>query len=184
MKGLKVTGTFNSDGLFVWPKEFKRLDGILGPLVPQLDRCWWYLGHGGVSLEANSSDTAEYEQAMRELGQYMDEESHDFVLGRPGFFGRYGGGLSGDWHIYLAADSTEPPIAVFSEITRLQREQRESNRAWWDERARPPDLAGDLCLLARGVDSAYWEIFFRDDEMFDRAWRHVSGKPHLRVDVA
>jgi hypothetical protein len=139
-----------------------RLDVCLQPLAPTLDECWWWIGGAGASPRLgvgvlSSADEAEaYDRWRQEYSRFV--ESHPVgLIGRPGFFSRFGGDIDGDWKVYCASDAIEVPLASFAAI-----QSYETN--WFGDFPKAP---ADVVLIARNIDDAYWDFFFREDWMHD-----------------
>ena len=137
-----------------------RLEVLLSPIAPALDGCWWWIGGAGASPPAEvfaTSDPQAYRRWGEEYAKFV--EYHDIIgdVGRPGYFGRYAGALRRDWDVYCASDAAEPPLDSF----RIVQEQRPD---WFDAFH---DVPTEIALIARVIDSGYWDLFFRDDWMFE-----------------
>jgi hypothetical protein len=174
-----------------------RLDVVLASASTMLDQCWWYLGGHGMRfpwirdvnllppepkpkkkgpgrysdpLQPSRVDPvdfarymAEYEAATAEFEDWLQDG-----VGRPGFFSRYATGIDADWATYYASDASELPAEAFSEaLARF-------NRVWFDYP--PSDLPKQICLITRGVDAAYLDVFFRDEPIYRTVWDDLQRK--------
>jgi hypothetical protein len=171
------------------------LHRVLEPLAYHLDYCWWYLGGAGMSFPAIrppkrvevpkstklSEGVAEFDPA--DWQRYLDESNAasreyanwltdlDFAsyrVGKPGFFRRYASGMDGNWAMYCASDAGELPLPSFDVFaSRFE--------GHWFVQA-PDDLPPDICLITRDIDSAYLDVFFRDEWMHKSVWSFCEAK--------
>jgi hypothetical protein len=171
------------------------LDQVLAPVATSLDHCWWFLGGAGMSFPSvrppariappprtaktfddlkAQYDPADWERYSREMQAENDEynnsldTSTDDRIGRPGFFSRYARGMDSNWAMYFASDAPELP--AYS----LKSAARRFERFWFDPP--PDDLPSDICLITRDIDSAYLDLFFRDEWMFRTVWGYLEAK--------
>jgi hypothetical protein len=148
---------------------------VLTPAIPQLDTCWWYLGGAGASLGPTVSGKRpltekrfatmheEYQRAADEYALWVDTDLAKYGIGIPGFFSRYGSAIQSNWVRYFASDAAEAPVTSFDQVEALR-------IGWFDP---PPPLPNDICLYVRDIDSAYWDLFFRDEWMHDAVFEYL-----------
>ena len=163
------------------------LDLLLKPVAQYLDACWWYIGDpGNVGHSPPLPWPADRHPTDAEMAQWLaaseaaGEELFRFVerdrpVALPGFFSRYGGALGTDWTSYWACDPIDEPAAALGAVAALRID-------WF---AAPPVLPPEICLYCRNIDSAYWDVFFRDDWMLHAVrWplgaRAREYQPHTR----
>jgi hypothetical protein len=138
------------------------LADVLSPLTRYFDDHWWYFGGNGVNL----FDADDYRAASEELSLYVDDE-HGYRAGRPGFFSRYGRRVDFNWATHFASDLRWPFDAFAAAAA-------EWERRWFD---RPEVLPDGICLLARDIDGAYHDFFFRDEWAFETVWAIAQHRP-------
>jgi hypothetical protein len=171
------------------------LDQVLAPIAKSLDQCWWFLGGAGMSFPSirpptriapppktaktfddlrAQYDRADWERYSREMQAANEEYSNwldtstDDRIGKPGFFARYAAGMDGTWAMYYASDADQLPMHSFrSAVQRF-------DGVWFDPP--PEDLPSDICLVTRDIDSAYLDLFFRDEWMFRTVWGYLEQK--------
>jgi hypothetical protein len=130
-----------------------------------LDSCWWYVGGNGFSMtEAflrrmaprnwTGERTREYWERL--LTEYVDDETIDGRVGRPGFFSRLGDAVDFSWTTLFAIEGAELPASTIGEVMKVE-------RAWFDPLE---NLPPDVVVVARDIDSAYQDFGFREDWMF------------------
>ena len=107
---------------------------------------------------------------MEGLRHYLEDDGQ---VGRPGFFSRGAAALSGDWRWYVAADVDAKPAELFSSLI----------GAVPDLLAPPAEQPPEVCLVAYGVDWAYWDIYLREQWMLDLVREHLKDRPHLIVEA-
>ena len=109
-------------------------------------------------------------RAAEELWERWVDDSHGFRVGQRGFFSRYANTLDFFWTTHFASDAPECPHAVFAHadhaLSRLDR---------------PAALPPPIFLMARDVDHAYAELYFREDWAFQTVWPFLLGKPQWRA---
>jgi hypothetical protein len=176
---------------------------VLVPVAHYLDHCWWYLGGTGMSfpgirlprtigdvesertdvsrdarqrspaLEAPRFDPGDLQRyreetraASAEYANWVDA-SRGYRVGKPGFFSRYAAGMDGGWQTYYVSDSAEQwPVSFGCMAKRF-------DTVWFEA---PVDVPPDVCLVTRDVDSAYLDLFFRDEWMFSTVWGYAETK--------
>jgi hypothetical protein len=183
------------------------LNRVLEPVAYYLDNCWWYLGGAGMSFPSIAPparvevpkgtkmpegiaqfDPVDWQRyldesnvASREYAKWLiDPDLAEYRVGKPGFFERYAAGMDGGWAMYCVSDAPQLTLTSFDEfVSRFERH-------WFVEP--PENLPPDICLITRDVDSAYLDLFFRDDWMFKAVWSFCQGKgmnprPYTRPDL-
>lgn len=136
-----------------------RLEVMLSPLASLLDGYWWWIGGAGAMpgdlLAAN--DLAALRRWSDEYATFIQQ--HDIIgrVARPGYFSRYAGAMDCDWDVYCASDAAEPPLKSFWVI-------QQQRLDWF---AAFKSVPTDIALIARVIDGGYWDLFFRDDWLFD-----------------
>jgi len=174
------------------------LTRLLRPVAAELDRCWWYFGGCGCGFPAHrmpefkrnperlppAEREAYYREYLersaqwsRDIEAYCDG-SHGYSVGKPGFFSRFADGFSGDWTAYCAVDSQEAPWDLFDVID-------QSLPRLFNE---PETLSTEILLSVRGIDNGYWDFFFREQEMGERALKflrtgRVKGVEELKLPL-
>jgi hypothetical protein len=181
------------------------LNDVLKPAEAYLDGCWWYIGGAGMQfpsvrtpkrapVDSKSKkppvppfDAVDWERYLNESKAAREEYanwlvSDDIVkyrVGKPGFFSRYIAGIDGNWAMYCASDAPELRPTSFDEF------ESRFKRHWFDPP--PENLPDDICLIARDVDAAYLDLFFRDEWLFQSVWSFLETKgmkprPFQRLD--
>ena len=138
----------------------------LKTVAPAMDRCWWYIGGNGFSLTnsflrrmAPRNWTAERirEHWERLLTEYVDNETVDGRVGKPGFFSRLGDSVDFEWTTFFAIEGAELPATTIGEVMKVE-------RMWFNPLG---NLPPDVVVVARDIDAAYQDFGFRDVWMFE-----------------
>lgn len=144
------------------------LGHLLSPLAWYLDDCWWYFGGDGARLWEGPVERPASPQDFRDaeaLWARWVDDSHGVRVGRRGFFSRYADRVDFVWTTQFASDSPECPHDAFAKaddtLSRLDR---------------PEALPLPIFLMARDVDGAYTELFFREDWAFHTVWPYLLGR--------
>jgi hypothetical protein len=182
-----------------------RLAQALAPIAVSMDQCWWYLGGAGMSFPsiqpparlttpthiqndrfrrgpgryasvqaASHFDPADWQRYLAESAAAAEEYGKcvdllgDARVGKPGFFRRYAAGMDTNWQIYFASDAPALEQVGFGDAA------RQFNGVWFDPP--PTELPTDICLITRDIDSAYLDLFFRDEPMYHSVLNHARAR--------
>lgn len=181
MKGIRVHGSGKTQ------ESWLHLDWLLRAAAWPLDCCWWYLDGAGCRLDlpelpkffrqGNRNDPQmkkwhEEDELIRlEHNMWVDSEAA-YRVGLPGWFSRYGGAIDGDWALYFAVDHGDGqlPRPILDRV-----HQMHSRCDWFDDISAWP-LPREVCLVARCIDDAYWDLFFRDAAMLGAVHADLSRR--------
>lgn len=186
MKRLRATkDLWLADGALAWPNGMDQLNVLLKPLVKRLDKCWWLLG-GPINMAGAipyqrivDPNDPEFIEWMKKIESLNDDVDNWMLhggsdVGMPGFFSRFGGGFDIDWHAYLAVDTNMWPDHLSDQLRACVKDV--------DLTADLPPLPPEVCVYARNIDCAYWEVFFRDEADFEIAINHLCGAEHMIIE--
>lgn len=148
----------------------RELSEILKPIQQTLDDCWWYLGGGGMTLPlylGNASAEMVEKQSL-DYADFLDDES-GYRVGKPGWFARYIDHVDACWNCYFVCESSSVQIP---RETMDWLDSFNPDDPWFGDVARW-SLPNNVLMVCRDVDAAYWDLFFRDQNLCKAIEQHL-----------